>query len=142
MKVNRSTGRLSAIWITLLGSMVSYNLDIADGFLMTAKIDSGRHESYLYSIFDDDVETEKKKEGVDFENFNPLNYKSKKSNSAYSYLGTQISLRKTRMQELTNALINTLSDEELMHQILLEYKDFLLEPLEDPEAVLVRCLED
>jgi hypothetical protein len=71
--------------------------------------------------------------------FNPLNYKStKKRNSAYSYSGTTISLRSTTMQEMINALLRVADNAIESEQILQEYKDFLLEPLEDLEAVLVR----
>jgi hypothetical protein len=94
----------------------------------------------LFSIFDDEDKNTEKKDGVDFAKFNPLSYKTSKSNSAYGYTGTQISLRKTRMQELTNELMNVAADESATRQILLNDKDFLLEPLEDPEAVLVSDL--
>ena len=92
----------------------------------------------IYSIFDDD-ETESQVNGdaMNFEKFNPLSYKASKGTSAY--VGTQISLRKTRMQELTNELLNAATNKTEMDEILLGYKDFLIEPLEDPEAVLV-CL--
>jgi hypothetical protein len=72
------------------------------------------------------------------ESFNPLNYKSTKSNSAYSYSGTTISLRKTTMQEMTNALLNVAGNSVESETILQGYTDFLLEPLDDLEAVLVR----
>ena len=72
------------------------------------------------------------------DSFNPLNYKSTKSNSAYSYSGTTISLRKTTMQGMTNALLNVASNSVESETILQEYSDFLLEPLDDLEAVLVR----
>jgi hypothetical protein len=74
------------------------------------------------------------------ESFNPLNYKSTKSNSAYSYSGTTISLRKTTMQEMTNALFNVADNSVESETILQEYKDFLLEPLDDLQAVLVRTV--
>jgi hypothetical protein len=96
-----------------------------------------RHSSsgQLYSILDND---EKSSDQVDFDSFNPLSYKATQSNSAYSFSGTQISLRKTRMQELNNELLNVVGDEDETQQVLQEYKYFLLEPLEDLEAVLVR----
>jgi hypothetical protein len=97
----------------------------------------------LGSIFDDDDDAQTNQDSslkgvVDFDNFNPLNYKATKSNSAYSYSGTQISLRKTTMTEMTNELLNTVGDEIATKEILMDYKDFLLEPLDDMEAVLVR----
>lgn len=67
--------------------------------------------------------------------FNPFSYKSDRSNAATSYLGTKISLRKTTMTELVNELINTDASDEEMRPILHQYKEFLLEPLEDAEAV-------
>jgi hypothetical protein len=42
------------------------------------------------------------------------------------------------MQELTNELLNEVGDGGETQQILEDYRDFLLEPLEDMEAVLVR----
>eukprot|EP00980_Cylindrotheca_fusiformis_P021124 scaffold8114_cov126-Cylindrotheca_fusiformis.AAC.10 len=94
----------------------------------------------LFSIFDDINEQEKtkeeKKDGVDFDNFNPLSYKVSKTKSAHSYAGTQISLRKTKMQELTNELMNAVGEEARIQEVLMNYKSFLLEPLEDPDAVM------
>jgi hypothetical protein len=94
----------------------------------------------LYSIFDDEDKEETPMDGVDFAKFNPLSYKSSRSNSAHSYSGTQISLRKTTMTELTNEMLNAVGDDEAMQTILEDYRDFLLEPLDDLEAVLVRNL--
>jgi hypothetical protein len=71
------------------------------------------------------------------QNFNPLNYKTNRSNSATSYSGTIISLRKTTMTELINELMNTDGEsKEAMQPVLKQYQDFLLEPLEDTDAVL------
>ena len=94
--------------------------------------------SPLYSILDDDNIAGSDK--VDFDNFNPLSYKASKNKNtvAYNFSATQISLRKTRMQELNNDLLNAAGDKERTQQILQDNKDFLLEPLEDSEAVLVR----
>jgi hypothetical protein len=76
-----------------------------------------------------------------FSNFNPFDYKSSHSNSAYSYSGTQISLRKTQMQELVNDLLNVVQENNkrdessdaarIMQEMLQSSKDMLLEPLED-----------
>ena len=41
------------------------------------------------------------------------------------------------MQELTEKLLNVVGDQKEMDSLLLEYKEFLLEPLEDQDAVLV-----
>jgi hypothetical protein len=100
----------------------------------------------LCSIFDDDDaakgdENSSAKEGVvNFANFNPLNYKASRSTAAYGYSGTQISMRKTTMTEMTNELINAVGDETATNDILMDYKDFLLETLDDLEAVLVRTV--
>ena len=79
---------------------------------------------------------------IDFKNFNPLSYQTdakKKQNSLlndYS-TGTPISLRKTTMQELTTALFSAVGNEEQTQSIIKEYHNFLIEPLDDPQAVLV-----
>jgi hypothetical protein len=128
---------------------ISCNFQLSESLSMppiaaTTRASKSLHDTTtsLFSIFDGDDEDKKteKKDGVDFAKFNPLSYKTSKSNSGYGYTGTQISLRKTRMQELTNELMNVAADESATRQILLKYKDFLLENLEDPEAVLVRDL--
>jgi hypothetical protein len=41
------------------------------------------------------------------------------------------------MQELTGKLLNCVGERDEQHRILEEYREFLLEPLEDQEAVLV-----
>ena len=131
---------------TIVLTIVSI-FSISKGFFLPPLTPSIRDsKTSISSIFDDDDDntndkSNKEKNGVvDFEKFNPLNYKASKSNSAYSYSGTQISLRKTRMQELTNELLNAAGNESAMNDILQDYKDFLIEPLEDPEAVLVGFL--
>jgi hypothetical protein len=79
---------------------------------------------------------------VDFTNFNPFSYtaSSSKSTTASSRLEytTRINLRKTRMQELTSTLLDHLGNAMETQQVLEDYRDFLLEPLEDSQAVLVR----
>jgi len=40
------------------------------------------------------------------------------------------------MQELTNELLNCANDSSQMQEILNSYQDFLLEPLDDDDAVL------
>ena len=78
-------------------------------------------------------------DGIDFKNFNPLklNQRPSKATSSYSYRGTQISLRQTTMQEITAKLLDSIDDPQFTNIILAEYKEFLLEPLEDPNCVLV-----
>jgi hypothetical protein len=90
-------------------------------------------------------------------NFNPFNYqRSPNSNPQQAYNPTsRISLRKTRMQEITNQLLQAASSasssssstpgrspdggdgaSRMMRSILDENRDFLLEPLESDDAVL------
>jgi hypothetical protein len=77
--------------------------------------------------------------GVDFDSFNPLKpYKSGSTGKRTTYTGTQVSLRQTTMQELTEKLMNVATVKEEVQSILEDYREFLLEPLEDQEAVLVR----
>ena len=99
----------------------------------------------LFSFLDDDGDNNKASpDGVDVHNFNPFHYqKTSRSNSAFRYsaaaaVETSFSLRKITMQELTNMLINCAGNTKETQRTLEEYKDFLLEPLEDLEAVLVR----
>lgn len=97
-----------------------------------------KRSSALSSIFDDE---KKPSDGVEFESFNPLKYNAS-GNSKASFSPNQIiSLRKTTMQELTGRMLGSVGDGEAIQQILEEYKDFLLEPLEDLEAVLVSSKE-
>ena len=130
---------------TILLTTVSI-ISITKGFFLSPLTACRDSKTAISSIFDDEEDdnvagrSKDKDDVVDFEKFNPLNYKTSKSNSAYSYSGTQISLRKTRMQELTNELLNAAGNESAMNDILQDYKDFLIEPLEDPEAVLVGFL--
>jgi len=89
----------------------------------------------------DDIKDKKDKDN-ELENFNPLNYSRTSSGSKVSVSSTYaserqvISLRKTTMSELVNELVNTNGTSEAMNPILQNFKDFLLEPLEDDEAVL------
>jgi hypothetical protein len=147
---NLGSSRVSVACSALFGycMFISCNFQLSESLSMPPIATSTRaskslHDTTtsLFSIFDDDddgVKNTEKNDGVDFAKFNPLSYKTSKSSSANAYTGTQISLRKTRIQELTNELMNVAADESATRQILLNYKDFLLEPLEDPEAVLVR----
>lgn len=77
-------------------------------------------------------------DGIDFANFNPLkqNQRPNKPTSSYSYRGTQISLRQTIMQDVATKLLDSIDDPQAMNSILEEYKEFLLQPLEDPNCVL------
>jgi hypothetical protein len=71
---------------------------------------------------------------VDLTGFNPFQYQAR-GNRAYGMSGTQISLRKTGMQQLVAQLLNVRSDQQIS-EILTQHMDFLLEPLEDTDAVL------
>lgn len=73
------------------------------------------------------------KSDMDLTGFNPFQYQAR-GNRAYSMSGTQISLRKTGMQQLIAALLQ--APPENIQDILESHKDFLLEPLEDMDAVL------
>jgi hypothetical protein len=59
--------------------------------------------------------------------------------AGYDY-GTRISLRATRMQDLNRALLDavTSTDRDVkLRSILKDHEEFLLEPLEEEDAVLV-----
>ena len=90
------------------------------------------------SIFD---EINEKKDADKMADFNPLNYNratagSGAKSSTYASERQVISLRKTTMTELVSELLNTDASPQTMEPILKEYQEFLLEPLEDLEAVL------
>lgn len=120
----------TSIWLVLF--VVLSLLPTATSFSIQRANSDLTRETSLFSILDGDEQND----NIDLSNFNPLSYKtSKKRDSTYS---TTISLRKARMQELTSELLNAIGDNNETERILLEYQDFLLEPLEDLEAVLVR----
>ena len=76
---------------------------------------------------------------IDFSfDFNPLDYKknSRQGTGAFQFSGNQISLRKTRMQQVVNELLNVVGQEDETRAVLQEAAGFLLEPLEDKDAVL------
>jgi hypothetical protein len=77
-------------------------------------------------------------ESFDLKGFNPLNY-SPKSLSSRQY-GTRISTRSTIMQQLNQELLDAIEtlDDQQTQKVLQEYKDFLLEPLENQNAAMVR----
>ena len=90
------------------------------------------------SIFDDD-DTEK--DDAPMTGFNPFNYNRATAGSGaepatYASERQVISLRKTTMTELVNELVNTDGSPEAMAPILKSYQTFLLEPLDDADAVL------
>jgi hypothetical protein len=89
------------------------------------------------SLFSDD-DTKKNPAGGDFSNFNPFSYQTdtNKKSKLDNYAGTQISLRKTDYQALTNELLNMVQDPEQVQVILQANREFLLEPLEDDDAYL------
>lgn len=69
-------------------------------------------------------------------NFNPFEYSKNTGKSNASYSMNQFSLRKVRMQEIVNKLLDSSDQPETMQSILQQNKEFLLEPLEDDDAVL------
>jgi hypothetical protein len=98
--------------------------------LLTRRSSQQRHNmSILDDIKAQLVENDEQKK------FNPFDYSAARSISSTNYSGTLISLRKTTMTELLNELLN-MDSVASMQPILDNYKDFLLEPLEDMDAVL------
>jgi hypothetical protein len=71
--------------------------------------------------------------------FNPFNY-SRQSASRETFSTNRISLRQTRLQELTQKLLavfeSTKHDNTAVQALLKDYQDVLLEPLLDDQAVL------
>jgi hypothetical protein len=138
--MNPQKQRLVALIMVLsVSSVVSFSLrstshvcDASRPFFCTS--------TSLNGILDGDDGS--KSDGVDFATFNPLkqNNSGSKKTAAFGYTGTRISLRKTTMSEMTNKLLSSGGDSETMNSILEEYRDFLLEPLEDQEAVLVSII--
>lgn len=77
------------------------------------------------------------------EGFNPFDYRrsntgisSSNNNSALS--SQKSSIRSIRMGSLTNELLNVIGDEKSIRTILEDSRDFLLEPLEEEDALAVR----
>ena len=79
--------------------------------------------------------TEDNNDSMDFSNFNPFQYQAR-STDVLGMSGTQISLRKTGMQQLVGELLSVYGNDDEMQATIDKYKEFLLEPLEDLEAVL------
>jgi hypothetical protein len=76
-------------------------------------------------------------DGNEFSNFNPFSYQTDKNkNSSMDNYALQISLRKTNMQALINELLDTVRDPEQLQAILQANREFLLEPIEEKDAVL------
>jgi hypothetical protein len=71
----------------------------------------------------------------EWKGFNPLAPTGSSSRGA-NMSTTRISLRQTRMQELTLQLWDYSANAEKMQEVLTAYEDFLLEPILDLEAVL------
>jgi hypothetical protein len=68
--------------------------------------------------------------------FNPFDYRNTSEKASTNYSRNQFSLRKARMQEIVSQLLDSSNQPEVMKTILQQNKDFLLEPLEDDQAVL------
>jgi hypothetical protein len=88
------------------------------------------HSTRVYSSNDNNSD-----DTVDFSTFNPFQYQAR-SSAALGMTGTQISLRKTGMQQLVGELLSVYGNEDETMRVLEKYKEFLLEPLDDLEAVL------
>lgn len=90
----------------------------------------GRYECPILpsKLFPTEEEEAASSGGVDFDKFNPFDYKKNQDgdNSAYSYSGNVISLRKTRMQELVNDMLSVVPDESEMQRIVQEGAVLLL----------------
>lgn len=69
--------------------------------------------------------------------FNPLKYRAS-SGKPFSSSTSQVSLRSFRMTQVTTDLLNSIDDEKAIRTILEDNEDFLLEPLEEEDAVAVR----
>jgi hypothetical protein len=72
------------------------------------------------------------------EGFNPLDYRRSNTGVLSSTKSTRISIRSVRMAALTNELLNALGDENAIRIILQDNRDFLLEPLEEDDILVVR----
>ena len=72
------------------------------------------------------------------EGFNPLDYRRSNTGVLSSTKSTRISVRSIRMAALTNELLNALGDENAIRIILQDNRDFLLEPLEEDDILVVR----
>jgi hypothetical protein len=76
-------------------------------------------------------------------NFNPFSYQTSGKSSGNMNLqqsyntnySTRISLRKTKMQDLNQQLLNTATEADLQ-ELLESNKEFILEPLDEDDAVL------
>ena len=92
------------------------------------------------SIFD---EINEKNESDNMTDFNPFNYNRAATSGSngekittYAAERQVISLRKTTMNDLVGELLSTDGSQEAMQLILKKYQQFLLEPLDDMDAVL------
>jgi hypothetical protein len=73
----------------------------------------------------------------EFSNFNPFSYQTDKNKkSTMDNYALQISLRKTTMQALINELLDKVRDPEQTQALLQDNRDFLLETIEEKDAVL------
>ena len=68
--------------------------------------------------------------------FNPLEPRTNGNRNRLAYSSTRISLRKAKMQTLTEGLLECSTNPEAMQQLLIEQQDFVLEPILDLEAPL------
>ena len=107
-------------------------LHLIQGFHILTPLRRIYSATSVFSFLDDN---EGKASGIPA-NFNPFDYTASTSASGKPYSGNRISLRKTTMQQMVNDLMDVVGSDEETETILQKYKDFLLEPLDDDEAVL------
>lgn len=114
---------------------------VASAFLVASPTPCTRKPSLLKTEPQDSNHDLEKSQN-DVAGFNPFNYNQgglgkTASLTSFNNAATtaRISLRQTTMKELINELMSTDGSENAMQPILLDYQDFLLEPLEDVNAV-------
>jgi hypothetical protein len=110
----------------------------AVAFAPSTKLSNSKSIKYPYpthipSIFDDDDAPKSENE---FEGFNPFDRKKPKSRQRAPQIfeSTTISVRKMRMRDLINELLN--ADETKFQSLLLENEELLMDPLLNDDAVL------
>ena len=93
------------------------------------------YPTHIPSIFDDDDNDAPKSEN-EFEGFNPFDRKKPKSRQRAPQIfeSSTISVRKMRMRDLINDLLN--ADETKFQSLLLENEELLMDPLLNDDAVL------
>jgi hypothetical protein len=100
---------------------------------------------------DDNATSNERDENFDFKGSNPLNYKIKSASASSSHdYSTQISVGATIMQQLNSELVDAIDDDveegsdcdQKIQIISQQYQDFLLDSLENENAVMVSWFYD